>query len=108
MNEMTRSERAAWKVQNVFRRWTVLLVINLVALLWLWFGNDEARNWWNYAWSALAVDVEFVTALALVSLARRDHDSIDEVKFTARRLEKLEQHILAIVDHLQIDQERKS
>lgn len=95
---LTRSERAAWFVQRQFRRWTVLGLINLVALIWLGFGDANARNWWNFAWSALAVDVEFVTALALVSMATKDHERLI-------RLEKIEQHIESLLEHLGVDRE---
>lgn len=86
---LTRGERAAWFVQSMFRRWTVFIVLQLITFLWLWLGN---RDWWNWTWSALAVDVEFITALALVSLARRDHETIN-------RIENLEKNILALMEH---------
>lgn len=89
---MTRGERAAWFVQGMFRRWSVFIFLNLVALAWLAAGSDYARGWWNFTWSDLAVDVEFVTALALVSLARRDHE-------TLCRIERMERHIEALLEH---------
>lgn len=102
---LTRSERAAWRVQNIFRRWTVFIVLNFASLAWLVFGNDTARVWWNYTYSDLAVDVEFVTALALVSLARRDHQAISDIEMTTKRIERIEEHVLGIVDHLRGEQE---
>lgn len=95
---LTRGERAAWFVQRLFRKWTVLAVINLVAVVWLWVGSDNARNWWNFTWSALAVDVEFITALALVSMSRRDHDRL-------LRMERMERHMELMLEHLGIDAE---
>lgn len=90
---LTRGERAAWIAQRTFRRWSVFILINVIAFAWLAFGNDTARTWWNFAWSALAVDVEFITALALVSLAMRDHERLE-------RIERIEQHIEEILEHL--------
>lgn len=90
----THGEQAAWWVQRQFRRWTVLIVINLVAVIWLWFGSNDTRDWWNFVWSALAVDVEFITALALVSMSFRDHQRLI-------RLERMEHHIEQILEHLE-------
>lgn len=87
-----RSERAAWRVQEMFRRWSVFIAINVIALVWLVFGNSQAQIVWNYTWSDLAVDVEFVTALALVSLARRDHETIVELKKITSHIEKMMEH----------------
>lgn len=92
----TRGERAAWWVQRQFRRWSVLVVINAIAILWLAFGNADLRNWWNFVWSALAVDVEFITALALVSMSYRDHQRLI-------RIERMENDIKALLDHLGVD-----
>lgn len=91
----TPSERAAWHVQSMFRRWSVFAMLQIVTILWLWLGS---RAWWNWVWSALAVDVEFITALALVSLARRDHETINTV-------ERLERHVIALLEHHGVDHE---
>ena len=93
----TRGERAAWWVQRQFRRWSVLIAINFIAFLWLWLGNADARVWWNFVWSALAVDVEFITALALVSMSYRDHQRLI-------RIERMEQNIERIIEHLGVDE----
>lgn len=97
----SRGERAAWWVQRQFRRWTVLIVLNLIAVAWLLLGNSDLRTWWNFVWSALAVDVEFITALALVSMSRRDHERLIRMeRMEAMNCEELER-LEKIIEHLE-------
>lgn len=94
---LSRSERAAWVAQRAFRRWSVFFAINAVALIWLALGG---QTWWNYTWSALAVDVEFVTALAVVSLGQRDHQLIVHINAVSDKLDQALGHQEEILEKM--------
>ncbi len=78
-------EHMAWKAQGLFRRWSTMALIQVVCVVWLALGDQNARNWWNYSWSDLAIIVENVTMLALFSQTRRDAVVMRETREIARR-----------------------
>lgn len=93
---LTAGERAAWAAQSAFRRWSVIGFLQLVAIVWLVLG---ARDWWNYAWSDLAVIVESVTMLALFNQTRRDAVKIRSLERIERQNADQLEHLCALMDH---------
>jgi len=92
-------EHVAWRAQGIFRRWSTMILIQVVCVAWLALGSASARNWWNYSWSDLAIIVENVTMLALFSQTRRDAVVMRETREMARRQADILTHLEALLDH---------
>ncbi|MGC8511332.1 MAG: hypothetical protein ACP5PB_10735 [Acidimicrobiales bacterium] len=105
-DQLSLGEHVAWRAQGVFRRWSTMILIQVVCVAWLVLGSAGARNWWNYTWSDLAIIVENVTMLALFSQTRRDAVVMREVRklvsdhaeADAKR-DVIVRHLEAILDH---------
>jgi hypothetical protein len=68
------SERITWFVMNVYRRWSVFFLLQILTIVW-WthphlFPGDLAG--WNYLWSDLAVVVEMMVGIAFMNQSMRD------------------------------------
>jgi hypothetical protein len=67
-------ERVTWLIMGIYRRWTVFLGLQALALSWLlkpsWFPGG--RPGWNYLWSDLAIIVEMMVGIAFLSQSMRD------------------------------------
>lgn len=68
------SERATWAVMKVYRRWSVLIGLQVLTIVWWLFPRHfpGGREGWNLVWSALAVVVEMVVGIAFTGQMVRD------------------------------------
>src|SRR5579884_3317083 len=91
---LTTGEYISWKIQNAFRRWTMLIIILVVtALCWL-TRNEAVLLWWNLAASLLAIIIEFIVGLAMLGQCKRDAVCLREVRAISQRMEQLAQVLL--------------
>ncbi len=90
-DQLSLGEHVAWQAQKVFRRWSTMIVIQIICFVWLILGDANARNWWNYTWSDLAIVVESVTMLALFAQTRRDAVVMRDTREIARKVQLLEE-----------------
>lgn len=73
---LTAGEKWSWRAQLVMRRWPFLLLINVaVAVVWtvvdpIWLHSPADTV--NYLLSLLAIDIEGLTAMALIQQCLRD------------------------------------
>lgn len=91
-DKLSMGEHVAWLAQKLFRRWSTMIILQVICVVWLAFGDANARNWWNYSWSDLAIIVENVTMLALFSQTRRDAVVMRETREIAKRVVSLEEN----------------
>jgi hypothetical protein len=91
-DELSLGEKAAWIAQGTFRRWSVMILLQVICVVWLVLGTNAQRGWFNYVWSDLAIIVENVTMLALFNQTRRDAK-------VQRDTKKIVAHLEALLDH---------
>lgn len=99
-DSLTLGEHMAWRAQGIFRRWSTMIAIQVVAVVALAFGDANVRNWWNYTWSDLAIVVENVTMLALFAQTRRDAVVMRETREITRRMAEADAKRDLILSHL--------
>jgi hypothetical protein len=81
---LSAGEYASLRASQLIRNWKAFLFFQAITAVW--WGIGQGLDWWNYAWSDLAIIVEQALGIALFSLSRRDSAVI-------RRLVSLEEGI---------------
>ena len=77
------SEYMSWKAQGIFRSWWFVIIFSTITFTWLAiprFFHDPARLWLNYYLSYIAVLVESIIGIGVVSQSMRDAVILRELK----------------------------
>lgn len=98
---LTTAEYLSWLVQGIIRRWTFLIVISIVTATVWFLGTTEAREWWNYAASYMAIFIESVVGIAMFAQTRRDAVALREVRALAQRIEDIAEVLLKEVEDIE-------
>ena len=73
----------SWKAQGIFRSWWFVIIFSTITFTWLAiprFFHDPARLWLNYYLSYIAVLVESIIGIGVVSQSMRDAVLLRELK----------------------------
>jgi hypothetical protein len=89
---LSAGEYVSLRASQLIRNWKAFLFFQAITAVWWAIG--KGLDWWNYAWSDLAIVVEQALGIALFSLSRRDSAVI-------RRLVSLEEDIAKALSHQQ-------
>ena len=70
------SEQVSWKVQGVIRNWIFVIFWSVLSILWWikphWFGDSSSYVHWQLIASFIAVVIELIVGISMLSQTKRD------------------------------------
>jgi len=87
-DSLTFSEQVSWKVQGIIRNWYFIILWSALSIAWWikpsWFKDSASYVHWQLVASFIAVVIELIVGISMLSQTKRDAQILREIRKLTR------------------------